>query len=249
MIKWLAVLLCFAGHAYGQDINIMLKEADNAEKQLKEAEALDKYRQILVIDPVQVKALVKCAELNVTLGNRQTDKAGKKLYYETALSFAGRAWQADSSQADAAYVMAMTSGKMTDVETENKKIVAYVKDIKRYADKALSINPNHAKANYVMGKWNYEMATLAGLKKAAVKVFYGGLPEGTLENAIRYMEKSRSIEPYFAPDYLDLAKAYKEDHKPAQALEVLNRLVKLPTRTSDDAAAKAEGAKMLESMQ
>lgn len=232
-----------------QDIHLLLKEADNFEKQLKEPEALEKYRQVLLLDPVNTKALVKASEMNVSIGNRQTDKNTKRLYYETALSYANRAFQTDSSQADASYVMAMASGKMTDVETDNKKIVAYVKDIKRYADKALSINPNHARANYTMGKWHYEMATLSGIKKAAVKLFYGGLPEGDMEKAIDYLEKCKTLEPYFATNYLDLAKAYKENRKPAQAIEVLNRLVKLPTRTTDDIAVKAEGNKLLESMQ
>lgn len=232
-----------------QDIPLLLKEADNFEKQLKEPEALEKYRQVLLLDPANTKALVKASEMNVSLGNRQTDKNTKRLYYETALSYANRAFQTDSSQADASYVMAMASGKMTDVETDNKKIVAYVKDIKRYADKALSINPNHAKANYTMGKWHYEMATLSGIKKVAVKLFYGGLPDGDIEKAIDYLEKCKTLEPYFATNYLDLAKAYKENRKPAQAIEVLNRLVKLPTRTTDDIAVKSEGNKLLESMQ
>lgn len=232
-----------------QDIPLLLKEADNFEKQLKEPEALEKYRQVLLLDPANTKALVKASEMNVSVGNRQTDKNTKRLYYETALSYANRAFQTDSSQTDASYVMAMASGKMTDVETDNKKIVTYVKDIKRYADKALSINPNHAKANYTMGKWHYEMATLSGMKKAAVKLFYGGLPDGDIEKAIDYLEKCKTLEPYFATNYLELAKAYKENRKPAQAIEVLNRLVKLPTRTTDDIAVKAEGNKLLESMQ
>lgn len=235
--------------AQSQDIPLLLKEADNFEKQLKEPEALEKYRQVLLLDPANTKALVKASEMNVSVGNRQTDKNTKRLYYETALSYANRAFLTDSSQADASYVMAMASGKMTEVETDNKKIVAYVKDIKRYADKALSINPSHAKANYTMGKWQYEMATLSGMKKAAVKLFYGGLPDGDIEKAIDYLEKCKTLEPYFATNYLDLAKAYKENRKPAQAIEVLNRLVKLPTRTTDDIAVKAEGNKLLESMQ
>ncbi|MBV9986665.1 MAG: tetratricopeptide repeat protein [Chitinophagaceae bacterium] len=247
---WLSLLLVVSvATGRGQDINVLLKEADNLEKQQKEAEALEKYKQVLVLQPATVKALVKSAELNASISNRQTDKNGRRLYIESAYAFGKRAYDADSMSADANYAMAMVSGKMTDVETENKKIVAYVKDVKRYSDKALAINPNHAKANYTLGKWHYEMATLSGLKKVAVKLFYGGLPEGTLEDAIRYMEKCKSLEPYFATNYLDLAKAYKENRQPAQAIEVLNRLVKLPTRTTDDIATKAEGAKLLEAMQ
>lgn len=250
-MKYLVILLgsLLMLTAGAQDINVLLKEADNLEKQLKEPEALDRYKQVLLQNPVQLKALVKAAELNVALGNRQTDKNSKRLYYETALSFANRAFMADSNQADASYAMSMASGKMTDVETENRKIVAYVKDVKKYADRALSINPNHARANYTLGKWHYEMANLSGIKKIAVKLFYGGLPEGNLDDAIMYMEKCKTLEPYFVSNYLDLAKAYKDNHRPAQAIEVLNRLVKLPTRSTDDIANKAEGAKLLESMQ
>lgn len=250
-MKYLLILFCavcmFSVNA--QEINILLKEADNLEKQLKEPEALEKYKQVLLQNPTHLRSLVKLAELNVALGNRQADKNSKRLYYETALSFANRAFQADSNQADAAYAMSMVAGKMTDVESENKKIVAYVKDVKLYADKALSINPNHAKANYTLGKWHYEMANLSGIKKVAVKLFYGGLPEGNLDDAIKYMEKCKSLEPYFVSNYLDLAKAYKDNRRPAEAIEVLNRLVKLPTRTTDDIAYKAEGSKLLASMQ
>jgi tetratricopeptide (TPR) repeat protein len=242
-------LFLFVSVSRSQDITILLKEADNLEKQQKETEALEKYKQILVLEPMQLKSLVKAAELNVMLGNKLADKNGKRLYYETAMAFANRSFQTDSNRADPNYAMAMVSGKMVDIETENKKIVAYVKDVKKYADKALAIDPNHAKANYTLGKWHFEMATLSGLKKTAVKLFYGGLPEGSLELAIQYMEKCKSLEPYFATNYLDLAKAYKANRQPAQALEVLNRLVKLPTRTTDDMAVKAEGAKLLESMQ
>lgn len=250
-MKYLLILFCavcmFSVNA--QEINILLKEADNLEKQLKEPEALEKYKQVLLQNPTHLKSLVKLAELNVALGNRQADKNSKRLYYETALSFANRAYQADSNQADAAYAMSMVAGKMTDVESENKKIVAYVKDVKLYADKALSINPNHAKANYTLGKWHYEMANLSGIKKVAVKLFYGGLPEGNLDDAIKYMEKCKSLEPYFVSNYLDLAKAYKDNRRPAEAMEVLNRLVKLPTRTTDDIAYKVEGSKLLALMQ
>jgi len=234
---------------YSQDISVLLKEADNLEKQQKEPEALEKYRQVLTIEPANMRSLVKSAELNAALGVRQADKSSKRLYIETAYAFAKRAYYADSANADANYAMAMTSGKMTDIETENKKLVAYIRDVKLYADKALTINPDHARANWLAGKWNYEMTNLSGVKKAAIKLLYGGLPEASYEDAVRYMEKCRTQDPYFAPNYLDLAKVYRDDHKPAQAIEVLTKLVRLPTRTSEDVGVKAEGAKLLETMQ
>lgn len=251
MKKWIGIglLVCSVYSTKAQDISILLKEANNLERVQKDNEALDKYKQVLGIEATNLKSLVRAAELSASIGGKQADKNTKRLYYETALAYAKRAWQADSNNADAPYAMAMASGRMTDVETENKQIVAYVKDIYQYADKALSLNADHVKANYTMGKWHYEMVTLSGLKKAAVKLLYGGLPPSDLDKAIQYMEKCKTLDPYFVANYLDLAKAYKESRQPAKAIEVLNKLVKLPTRTGDDVALKAEGAKLLESMQ
>lgn len=250
-MKWLFILLLFPfGYSVmAQDAAVLLKEADNFERQIKETEALDKYKQVLAVEPTNLKALVKAAELNAAIGGRLVDKNSRRLYFETAVAYAKKAFDVDQNNADANYVMGMTAGKMTDVETDNKKIVAFVKDVKLYNEKAIAINPKHARANYSIGKWHYEMVNLSGIKKIAVKLFYGGLPNGDLDSAITYFEKCRVLDPYFALNYLDLAKAYRDNHRPSQAIEILNKLVKLPTRTGDDAAIKAEGAKMLNDIQ
>jgi tetratricopeptide (TPR) repeat protein len=235
--------------ANSQETGLLFKEADNLERQLKDVEALDKYKQILVIEPANLKALIKAAELNAGLGGRELNKVNKRLYTESAMVFAKKAYEIDSKNADANYVLAMVSGKMTDIETENKKIVQYVKEVKMYSEKALAINPSHARANYSLGKWHYEMVNLMGLKKVAVKLFYGGMPDGDLDSAILHFEKCKSADPYFVLNYLDLAKAYRVNHRPTQTIEILNKLVKLPIRTADDAALKAEGAKLLDAVQ
>ena len=246
---FIVVLLLLSARLFSQDVNVLLKEATNLERSQKEELALEKYKQVLATDPVNIKALVRCSELSAAIGARQADKNIKTTYYNLAKDYADKAISANSKNADAYYVRAVAAGKLTEVETENKKLVEQVKDIRTYADKAVSINPNHGKANYVLGKWNFEVLTLPWAKKAAVKVLYGGMPPAAIENAYKYMEKCRKLEPYFVLNYLDLAKAYKYDHKPAQAVEVLNQLVKLPTRTADDVALKSEGKRLLSEMQ
>jgi len=243
------VFLLFSAQLFSQQTDVLLKEAVNLERSLKEDAALDKYKQVLATDSNNVKALIRSSELSAAIGARQRDKNAKTAYYNTARDYADKAIFKDPKSADPYYVRAVAAAKLTEVETENKKLIADVRDIKIYADKALSINPDNGKANYVLGKWNYEMVTMPWAKKAAVRVLFGGMPEATLENTYKYMEKCKTLEPYFVLNYLDLAKAYKYDHKPAKAIEVLNQMVKLPTRTEDDAALKSEGKKMLSEMQ
>lgn len=246
---WIGIFFCLTNLVIAQDISLLAKEAENFERQLKEPEALAKYKQILLQEPSGIKYLVKATELEIALGSREKDANNKRLFFESALAYAERAIKADSNSADAHYAMASASGKMTDLDIDNKKIVAYVKSVKDHADKAVLLQPNHARANYTLGKWHYEMVTLSGFKKAAVKLFYGGLPNGDLDKAILYMEKCRTLEPYFVTNQLDLAKAYKENRQPAKAIEILERLVKMPNRSFNDIALKAEGAKLLASLQ
>lgn len=232
-----------------QDINILLKEASNLEHQFKEEEALNKYKQILLVDGNNSKALVKATELSCSIGERLPNKNDKRIYFESALAFAERAIAADSMNADAYYAKSLACNKMIETETENKKVNELIKDSKLNADKALKLNPNHAKANFMEGKWHYDMITLNWAKRFAVKTFYGGLPEADLDKAIIYFEKCRSIDPYFVLNGLMLAKAYKLNNRPAQTIDVLKRVVKMPLRTFDDSALKAEAQKLLQDLE
>lgn len=249
-MKYLFLLSIFCSCSLlAQNTSTLIQQAEQMERQLKEADASNLYQAVLLQDSRNVQALCKLAELQSILGEKATDKKVKQLYFETSYSFAKRAWLADSNRVEPNYMMAMASGKMTDFESDNKKVVGYVRDIKYYAERAILINPNYGKAQYVLGKWHYEMYILSGFKKAAVKLMYGGLPSGDPDIAIACMEKCRTLEPYFVSNYLDLGRAYKEVRKPTQAIDILTKLQKLPNRNSADPLLKAAGASLLATLQ
>lgn len=243
------LFLSIALSSNAQDANAQLKQAENLEKQFKEPEALAIYSQLLLADPGNVKLAVKCTELNCSIGERQTDKNAMEQYFSQAKNNAGQALAADSNNADANYALAVVLDKMASIEKENKKRVEDLRQVHVYALKAITINPGHAKANYILGKWNLEMLEQNWLKKAAISTLYGKFPKADIDTAIVHMEKCRTLEPYFVRNYLYLAKAYQFKNRPAQAIEVLQKMVRLPTRTADDAELKTEGKKMLEAMQ
>jgi tetratricopeptide (TPR) repeat protein len=245
----LLTVALFSGNVFAQDVNVLLKEATNFERSLKDDLALDKYKTVLAADPQNLPALIRSSEICSAIGGRQKDKKAKQAYYEQAKVYAEKALAGSPDNADANYVRAVVAGKLAEVETDNKLLVTNVKDIKIFADRALAINPNHGKANYVLGKWHLEMVDLSWAKKAAIKVLFGRMPDASIENSFKYMEKCKTLEPYFVLNFLDLAKAYKYDNQPAKAIAVLNQLVKLPTRTPDDMALKAEGKTLLSEMQ
>lgn len=233
--------------AGAQDVDYLVKEGEELEKNMKENEALQKYLEALKIAPNDVKALVNASEMYSIIGNREKEKKKKMDYFTAARTYAESALKADPASADANYVMAMALGRMALI-TGGKEKVGYVRDIKKYADEALKINPNHIQALHILGKWNYEVTSLNVAEKAALKVLYGGLPPASMPLAILNFEKSKGLDPWFILNYLELAKAYKENGQSDKAIEVLNKMLKLPPKTRDDPAYKAEGKKMLESL-
>jgi len=234
---------------FAQDNNSLLREANNLELKFDEAGALEKYRQVAANDASNIKAMVKCAELNCSIGSREKDKNLKANYFQQAHTYAQQAYAKDSTNSDACYAVALVAYKMNELDPDNKELIENIKQIKIYSDRALTANVNNAKANHILGMWHFELIRSNWIKKQPVKNFYHGIFDTQVDSAAYYMEKARTIEPYFAIDYLDLAKVYDYDHQRAKALGVLEKLVKLPNRTYDDAAIKEEGKKMLATMQ
>lgn len=237
----LTINTCFA-----QTADELIKSGDDLYGKFKEEEAQTKYKAALAMTPKSISLLVKISEISLSIGGRQLDKNIKKKWSDDAYTYAIKAWNVDSNNVQSCYIMAAVSGRMTEIETDKKKIVGFVRDIKLYADRGWRINPNYGKINFIEGKWHYEMVTLNWVKKLAVKALYGGLPDGNIDSCIYYFEKCRQQDIYYVYNFLMLAKAYKENNNPTKIIDVLNKLLKLPISCLDDKAYKEEAKKMLE---
>ena len=119
MKHFLIFVAMLAGvQGFAQDINILMKEAQNLERTQKETEALQKYVAVLAQDSKNLRALVRASELSSAIGARQKDNKDKLNYYQNAKGYAEAALIVDSNNSDANYVRAVVAGKFTEVETD-----------------------------------------------------------------------------------------------------------------------------------
>ncbi len=227
----------------------LLAEGKKLEQRYKDSAAFEVYKQVILIQPTNLKGLVKCAELSCTLGSNQKDILKKRSFYEEAKKYADKAIKLNVKDAETNYIMAVCYGKMLEIEKNKEKVVDYIKQAKIYGDAAVVADKNFGKAWHLLGKWHYELITLSDFKKAAIKVFFGGLPYTNIDTAIAYMEKCKTLEPYYCINFLDLAKAYNYRQRFEKAIANLQQLAKLPTRKADDKNYKTEGAALLQKLQ
>lgn len=244
----LAIVLFIKGTLFGQTADEMIDQAKTLEKQMKEAPALSLYKDVLKIQPDNLTALIAASEICSREGYRTTDKEERLKDYADAKSYAEQAIRLAPENADANYVMAMAMGRQALIAGAKEKVTA-AREVKRYAELAIKFNPNYAKAYYILGKWNVEMLNLSTLEKTAAKLLFGGLPEGSLPVAIDNYEKCRKLDPSIVLNYLDLAKAYKQNDEQDKCIEVLKKAVGLRNVYLDDVNYKAECKKMLDELQ
>ncbi|MBK8711903.1 MAG: hypothetical protein IPL97_08540 [Niastella sp.] len=229
---------------FAQDAATFIKEAEHLEALPNEKGAFEKFKLALVHDPGNVYVLTKCSELCSRIGNRETNTDNRDAYYAAAISYSKKALALAPQNDEANVSMAIALGRIALLKSGKEKITA-VKDIKHYADFAIKYNRQNFKAWHVLGKWNYEVSNLNAIERAAIKVFYGGLPNASFKKAIEAYDMAKKIKPDFVLNYLELAKAYHKNNQKDMAIANLKALLLLPNKTEDDARIKTEARNLL----
>ena len=246
MIQALSILLlltypCFL---FSQDVNSLLMEAMQQESSFHENEAFLKYAKVLKQEPANLIALCKCSELSSRIGARLHETEKMREYFIAAKNYASAALRKDSSSSDANFVMALALGRLSLIAGTRERIVL-ARDIKRYAEISIRQNPSNFKPYHVLGKWNYEVSNLNVAERSIAKIIYGGLPAASLKQSIYYFEKSRTLNPAFLLNYLELARAYHRNNDPEKARELLHMLLSLPNMIYDDNRVKTTASELL----
>jgi regulator of microtubule dynamics protein 3 len=228
---WLAV----AGQALASlPSDELLKEANRLYKEYKDGDALQKFELVLAQDPQNYEALYKLSLLDLRIGYRFQDETQKIQFFTLAKEYAQKALDVNSQGADAHYAMAAALNNLSVVTGIKERLIA-MREVKEHLDKALAINPAHADAWQLLGRWHYKVANLNFFECTASKLLSGGVPVGASNyNAVEALQKSIQYNPENISSYYDLATIYRNMKNSVKSIEVLEKAIKLQLVTSDD---------------
>jgi tetratricopeptide (TPR) repeat protein len=221
--------------------------ANRYEASMNENAAFETFKKVIQVNPKNYYAYWKLSELCSRIGNRRPTPQEKQEFFNAGKSYASMAIRLNPNGADGYYTMAVAMGRLALTQSGRERVNS-VKEIKADLEKAISINPNHARAWHVLGKWHYEVSNLNMFEKAALRIVYGGLPSASLNESIKAYERSKQLDPAFVLNYLELAKAYNSNGDNKKAIDLLKKLPTLPNKTLDDPRIKASGAKLLKEL-
>lgn len=236
---FLLFTIIFSPFSYAQTSQDYIKKGKTAMQKMQEKQALDFYKKALKINPTHIEALSYSSLLCANIGHRSNDSKFKKSYYEAAIIYARDALKVNSKNADANFAMAVAYGRKVYTIMSPKPRIAMSAKIKKYAEQAVLYNPNDYKALTLLGMWHYERATLTFAEKKIV-AFLGGLPNGSLQNARNYLEKSLRLNSKNIATYLELGKVYKEIGKKQESIKTWQKALALMNQYQDDNNCKKE---------
>jgi len=225
-----------------------LQRADSLYHNYQDNQALSIYQDVLQQDSSVYVAVWRSSFLYARIGNRFDSKEKKKQYFKKSEKLAHKALQMKPDDAESNFVMAVAMGRMALISGPKDRVAAS-REIKKYAEKAARLDPQHSGAWHVLGRWNLEVANLNFAERMAANLLFGGIPEASNEKAVQYLQKAVSLRPDFILYRYDLARAYEKVGKEEKARDILVKALTLKPKTEDDPETLKKCQKMLDRLQ
>jgi tetratricopeptide (TPR) repeat protein len=245
-----AAALLVSAAAGAQDVTSDIAAGDAARCAREPALALTHYRQALALDSNSYEANWKASRVLVDEGLLLPDdqKARRDSLYAEARTLAERAVEIDPNGADGHYMVSVAIGRVALTMSARQR-VRLARVIRDEALRATELDPRHAGALHVLGRWNAEIKRLPGITKFFAKTFLGAsiFNEATWPNAERYLTEAVAIDSTNIYHHLDLAETLVDMNKEADARPHLVAVAALPLGCDPmDPRYKEEAAALLQ---
>jgi len=248
LLLWSVAAGLIPAQAAPSSVQLLLDEANQYYVTAKDNMALQKFEEVLAVDPNCYEALYKASLLNSHIGNRYSDVISKINYFEKARYYADLALCAFPEAAEGSYAMALAIHNKA-LALNVKERMASSKVIKFYLDEAVCAKPDYADAWQLLGRWHFKNANLNLAEKSAVNLFFGGVSlDASNEQAVAALETAIKLNPNNISYYFDLACVYREMKKDDMSMAMLQDAINLKLLTSDELEISRRCKAMLEEL-
>ena len=245
---FLAVLL-FAAPRLEADTgpDAIVREALAAESRFDAKHALELFLEADHARPQDPFILQKISRQYSDLSEDITDVAEKRRLCTEALRYAERATKLQPGNAVNVLSIAICHGKLA-LLSDNRGKVEHSRLMHDYAEQALALNPNNDYAHDILGRWNYEVASLGPAKRFLVRMVYGGLPAASTAEAVRQLRRAVELAPEVPAHRVELGFALLADGQRDAARQTFEQALAMPMHEKYDDRAFQRAREALKSL-
>jgi tetratricopeptide (TPR) repeat protein len=185
----------------------LIEQGDAQVKALNAQGALALFQQAEQTDPGDLEIVLRISQQYSNLIAVAKSPAEGEEYGKRSLDEAKQAVVLAPQNEKAHLSLAVAYGRLTDFVDDRTK-VEYSRQVKAEADKALELDPADDFTWHVLGRWNYAVATLNPILRLIAKYVYGGMPDASLEEAVKDYKKAIELAPQRVIHHYELARTY-----------------------------------------
>jgi tetratricopeptide (TPR) repeat protein len=213
------------------------------------AAALAFYEGALALEPNRYEALWRTAGTLVDVAEFEGNAARRHAMFGRADSLARRAARVNSADPEGHFQVSRTLGRLA-LSAPARERTQYALDIREAALRALAIDPGHAGALHVLGRWHAEIMRLNSVMRAIAKTFMGGkvFGDASWREAVRLLEAACAAEPARTVHLLALGQIYRDAGNTAAARRSLEQAIAAPLHDPNDEAYKREAERDLRAL-
>jgi tetratricopeptide (TPR) repeat protein len=246
----LVFVMIIAAEVSAKGFSDFINEGDSYYKKFDNVSALNNYEEAYSLDNSNYEVLFRLARTYNDAGEefyelRKMDEAEK--YINKALKFSEIFKNKYPDSAAVYTYMGMSYGNLALFKGGNEK-VKLAKKIEENVKKAMKMDPNNHVNYTILGIYNRELASLSWLERAFANTFFGSVPEGSYEQAIKYFKQALKIDPNMIVATYQLSKTYRKMDDEKKEIELLKKVVSMPMRDFRDKFAKQKSKKRLEEL-
>ena len=248
MLLFIVVFLGAPWLSMAAEVKTLLKTGDDFEAQMKTRDALESYLAADRLQPNDASILYRISREYAELMPDAGSKTEQLDLATTALGYAKRSVTADPDNDMAQLSVAICYGRLAPLE-DNHARINDSRLLKNSLDKALALNPHNDLAWYVLGEWNYELASVKSFLRVLARMIYGELPAASFEAAGKAFQKAIELNPNRLSYYIELGRSEAALGDRASAKTHLARGYSMSNTLKDDAFVKNRALPLYNSLQ
>ena len=233
--------------SFGESADELIKKGDAYDPKLNPTEALKYYLPAEKAEPDNVNLLLRIARQYRHQTADTADVKEKIRLSGIALSYAKHAVALAPTCSEAHLSVAICHAKSLEFYTNKEKMEA-LRQVKIFAEKAISLDPANDLAWYILGRWYQRVADIGTLKRKVAEMAYGALPTASNDDAAKCYTKAIHINPNRSPYYVDLGITYAAMAKQEDAKKSICKGLSMPSIGKDDPDAKKRGNETLQTL-
>jgi len=227
------------------DADALVQQALAAEARFDTSAALVLFQQADALRPNDAVILQKISREYSDSTADTPDVAEKRRRCTEALAYARRAAALQPHNAVNVLSLAICYGKL-GLYSDTRTKIEYSRLVKQYAEEALALDPDYDYAHHVLGRWNYEVASLGLGTRLLVRVIYGGLPDASTAEAVRQLRRATELSPRLPAHRVELGFALLADGQRAAARQAFEQALAMPKVEKYDEEARHRARAALE---